>query len=74
MFGATPVAQAGKLLIAVSGPRPAVEVVSPYLKGVLARDVLVVSEIPEKAVLLKTIGSVVTLITSCFSLTYAETS
>ena len=44
--------------MALSGPKSAIEVISPYLKGVLARDVLIVSEIPEKAVLLKTIGSI----------------
>lgn len=56
MFGATPVAEAGKLLIAISGPQSAIEKALPYLKGVLARDVFIVSDVPEKAVLLKTIG------------------
>lgn len=60
VFGATPVAEAGTLLIAVSGPDSAVQEVKPLLRNALAREVLVVSEDTDKAVLLKTIGCVVT--------------
>lgn len=49
-------AEAGRLLVAVSGPSAAVQKVMPLLRGALARDVIVVSDAAEKAVLLKTIG------------------
>lgn len=56
VFGATPVAEAGTLLIAISGPDAAIQTVKPLLRDALAREVLVVSEDADKAVLLKTIG------------------
>ena len=56
MFGATPAAQSGSVLMAMSGPSDAVAIVAPFGKGVIARDVMVVSDQPEKATLLKTLG------------------
>lgn len=58
MFGATPTAEAGQLLIAFAGADETYAVVAPLLKGVIAREVLVVGREPEKAVLLKTTGYV----------------
>ena len=60
VFGATPVAQAGKLLIAVAGPPEAIATVSPFLKGVIARNVIEVGEQQEKALLLKTTSNFIT--------------
>ena len=58
VFGATPAAEAGQLLIAFAGAEETYAVVSPLLKGVIAREVLFVGKDPEKAVLLKTTGYV----------------
>lgn len=60
VFGATPVAQAGRLLIAVAGPAQAIEKVQPFLKGVIARDVIYVSPDSSKALLLKTTSNFLT--------------
>lgn len=57
VFGAPPVAQAGRLLVAVAGPEAAVDRIVPYLRGVIARGVIRVGEDPAKALLLKTIGN-----------------
>ncbi|EMR66233.1 putative nad binding domain of 6-phosphogluconate dehydrogenase protein [Eutypa lata UCREL1] len=56
VFGATPVAEEGRLLVAFAGSAAAFERVSPFLKGVIAREVLRAGEAPEKAMLLKTTG------------------
>lgn len=56
MFGASPVAEAGQLLFAVAGPTAAVHCISPFLKGVMGRDVIALGEDVEKAGLLKTTG------------------
>ena len=56
VFGATPAAESGSVLMAMSGPSNAIEVVAPFGKGVIARDVMVVSDQPEQASLLKTLG------------------
>jgi 3-hydroxyisobutyrate dehydrogenase-like beta-hydroxyacid dehydrogenase len=58
VFGATPAAESGTVLMGMAGPSAAIEIVSPFGKGVLAREVMVVSEQPEKASLLKTLGCV----------------
>ena len=55
-FGATPVAEEGKLLMAVAGPVEAADRVTELIKGTLARDVLRVGEKAEMASLLKTAG------------------
>jgi 3-hydroxyisobutyrate dehydrogenase-like beta-hydroxyacid dehydrogenase len=59
VFGATPVAEQGKLLVAFAGSQHVYETIAPLLKGIIARDVLQVGEEPEKATLLKTTGQVV---------------
>jgi 3-hydroxyisobutyrate dehydrogenase-like beta-hydroxyacid dehydrogenase len=60
VFGSTPVAQAGQLLIAVAGPPSAISIISPFLQGVLARAVITVGPEPSKALLLKTTSNFVT--------------
>lgn len=60
VFGATAVAQAGHLLIAVAGPQEAITAISPFLKGVIARGVIQVGNEPEKALLLKTTSNFIT--------------
>ncbi|KAF1915098.1 hypothetical protein BDU57DRAFT_262458 [Ampelomyces quisqualis] len=57
VFGSTPVAQAGQLLIALAGPAAAIATIKPYLQGVLARAIMVVGSEPEKALVLKTTGN-----------------
>ncbi|KAK6077375.1 3-hydroxyisobutyrate dehydrogenase, mitochondrial 1 [Seiridium cupressi] len=57
VFGASPAAAAGTVLAAFAGPEVVLKTVSPLLKGVLAREVLVVGLEPEKALLLKTTGN-----------------
>jgi 3-hydroxyisobutyrate dehydrogenase-like beta-hydroxyacid dehydrogenase len=60
VFGSTPVAQAGQLLIALAGPAHAIQTISPFLQGVLARSIIVVGDEPEKALLLKTTSNFIT--------------
>ncbi|KAF2121007.1 NAD binding domain of 6-phosphogluconate dehydrogenase-domain-containing protein [Lophiotrema nucula] len=60
VFGATPLAQAGKLLSAVAGPSNAIQKISPFLKGVIARNVIQVGHEPSKALLLKTTSNYIT--------------
>jgi 3-hydroxyisobutyrate dehydrogenase-like beta-hydroxyacid dehydrogenase len=60
VFGSTPVAQAGQLLIALAGPADAISTITPFLQGVLARSVIVVGNEPEKALLLKTSSNFIT--------------
>lgn len=57
VFGASPAAAAGTLLAAFAGPDDVLQAASPLLKGVMAREVLVVGTEPEKAILLKTTGN-----------------
>jgi len=57
VFGAPTVARAGQLLVAVAGPNTAVDRITPYLKGVIARGVMHVGDDPAKALLLKTTGN-----------------
>ncbi|KAF2691211.1 6-phosphogluconate dehydrogenase-like protein NAD-binding protein [Lentithecium fluviatile CBS 122367] len=60
VFGATPLAQAGQLLISVAGPAPAISTITPFLQGVLARAVINVGPDPSKALLLKTTSNFIT--------------
>ncbi|KAL5429129.1 hypothetical protein PMIN04_000371 [Paraphaeosphaeria minitans] len=53
VFGPPPTARAGQLLVAVAGPSQAIEILAPYLQGVIARAVIRVGEDPSKALLLK---------------------
>ncbi len=54
VFGATPVARTGQLLVAVAGPAPAVTLISPFLESAIARRVLTAGDEPAQALLLKT--------------------
>lgn len=57
VFGPPPSAEKGQLMMALAGPkREFLEMLSHALKGVLAQDILIVSDVPEKAVLMKTLG------------------
>ncbi|KAK7193628.1 hypothetical protein DPSP01_000181 [Paraphaeosphaeria sporulosa] len=53
VFGPPPTARTGQLLVAVAGPSQAIEILAPYLHGVIARGVIRVGEEPSKALLLK---------------------
>ncbi|KAI1820067.1 hypothetical protein F4861DRAFT_90410 [Xylaria intraflava] len=57
VFGATPVAEQGRLLVAFAGPRHVYEKIAPLLGNAIAREVLQVGEEPEKAMLLKAAGN-----------------
>ncbi|KAJ6180535.1 hypothetical protein N7519_010996 [Penicillium mononematosum] len=57
VFGATPAAESGTVLMAMGGPSKAIDRIVPFGKGVLAREVMIVSDQPEKATLLKTLGN-----------------
>ncbi|EKD21799.1 6-phosphogluconate dehydrogenase family protein [Drepanopeziza brunnea f. sp. 'multigermtubi' MB_m1] len=54
--GASPVAEAGKLLFIVAGPTEATEAIAPYLKGVMGREVINLGEDVSKSSLMKTAG------------------
>jgi 3-hydroxyisobutyrate dehydrogenase-like beta-hydroxyacid dehydrogenase len=56
VFGATPAAESGTVLMAMGGPSQAIDRIAPFGKGVLAREVMIVSDQPEKATMLKTLG------------------
>lgn len=57
VFGPPPSAISGELLMAVAGSnRRALEMLAQAFKGVIAREVMVVSDLQEKALLLKTLG------------------
>lgn len=57
VFGPPPSAVSGQLLMAVAGSnRQGLEMLAEAFRGVIAQDVLIVSDLPEKAVLLKTLG------------------
>ncbi|PVI08460.1 NAD(P)-binding protein [Periconia macrospinosa] len=60
VFGATPTAQAGQLLMALGGPEPAISTAQPYLVGVLARGTIPVGPEPSKALLLKSTSNFIT--------------
>lgn len=42
--------------MAMAGPSQAIDKIAQFGKGVIARDVMIVSDQPEKATLLKTLG------------------
>lgn len=56
VFGASPVAAAGQLLYILAGPNAAIEAISPYLVGVMARGSIRLGEDVRQASLLKTAG------------------
>ncbi|CAI7637160.1 unnamed protein product [Penicillium glandicola] len=57
IFGSAPMATERKILMVAAGARCTIHKISPYIKGVIARDILEVAEEPEKASLLKIIGN-----------------
>ncbi|KAJ6131259.1 hypothetical protein N7523_001719 [Penicillium sp. IBT 18751x] len=57
VFGSAPMAAERKILMVTAGPPCMIKRISPYIKGVIARDMLEVAEQPEKASLLKIIGN-----------------
>ncbi|OQD95360.1 hypothetical protein PENVUL_c114G08048 [Penicillium vulpinum] len=59
VFGSAPMAVDRRILIVAAGARCAIHRISPYIKGVVARDILEVAKQPEKASLLKIIGNFV---------------
>ncbi|KAI4707792.1 hypothetical protein J4E89_007420 [Alternaria sp. Ai002NY15] len=60
VFGATPLAQAGRLLMAIAGPASAITPILPFLENVIARAVIRVGEEPSQALLLKTTSNFIT--------------
>ncbi|KAH7324967.1 NAD binding domain of 6-phosphogluconate dehydrogenase [Stachybotrys elegans] len=60
VFGASPVAAAGKLLWIVAGPDDAFQTISPFIEGVMGRAVIRVGEDVRKASLMKTAGNFLT--------------
>ncbi|KAH7414466.1 hypothetical protein DE146DRAFT_731913 [Phaeosphaeria sp. MPI-PUGE-AT-0046c] len=60
VFGSTPVAQAGQILIALAGPPPAISRIKPLLQNVLARGIIEVGAEPKQAILLKTSSNFIT--------------
>lgn len=56
IFGSAPMAAERKILVVAAGAPSTIARVSPYIKGVIARDMLHVAPEAEKASLLKLIG------------------
>ncbi|KAJ5888976.1 hypothetical protein N7495_009017 [Penicillium taxi] len=56
VFGSAQMAAERKILMVAAGPECAIHRISPYIKGVIARDMIEVAQQPEKAALLKIIG------------------
>ncbi|KAL4790758.1 hypothetical protein BDV19DRAFT_393815 [Aspergillus venezuelensis] len=61
VFGASPVAAAGKLIFAVAGPEAAVEVVKPYIQDVMGRSIIDMGEDITMSSLLKICGNILVL-------------
>ncbi|KAJ5190067.1 hypothetical protein N7472_009081 [Penicillium cf. griseofulvum] len=59
VFGSAPMAAERKILMVAAGARCTIHRISPYIKGVIARDMLEVADEPQKASLLKIIGNFV---------------
>jgi 3-hydroxyisobutyrate dehydrogenase-like beta-hydroxyacid dehydrogenase len=58
VFGAPAMADAGKLIAVMAGPKSSVEKIRPYYKGVMARaEIDMAGEKPEKATLMKIVGN-----------------
>ena len=56
VFGASPMAEAGKLIFCVAGPAEAITSVKPYLVGVMGKAVIELGEDVSKSSLLKIAG------------------
>ncbi|TDZ41080.1 Glyoxylate/succinic semialdehyde reductase 1 [Colletotrichum trifolii] len=62
VFGASPVAQAGRLIFAMAGPRTMVERLEPLIQGVMGRKVINMGEDVAKALMLKVTGNVLLVV------------
>ncbi|KAI5460377.1 NAD binding domain of 6-phosphogluconate dehydrogenase-domain-containing protein [Mariannaea sp. PMI_226] len=60
VFGASPVAAQGQLLWIVAGPDDAVELISPFLVGVMGRGVIRVGQDVRQSSMMKTTGNFIT--------------
>lgn len=56
MFGSSPMAEDRKILIVLAGDLSGIKKLASYLKGVIARETITVSDKSEKAALLKIMG------------------
>lgn len=56
VFGASPVAAAGKLIFAMGGPHKAVDTLRPYIIDVMAKKIMYLGEDVRKGSLLKITG------------------
>ncbi|KAE8414954.1 NAD binding domain of 6-phosphogluconate dehydrogenase-domain-containing protein [Aspergillus pseudocaelatus] len=57
VFGSSPMAEDRKILIVLAGDLSGIKELAPYLKGVIARETITVSDKSEKAALLKIMGN-----------------
>ncbi|KAI1844045.1 hypothetical protein JX265_009691 [Neoarthrinium moseri] len=60
VFGASPVAEAGRLIFVSAGPESARMAIDPYLKGVMGRSIIDMGEDVSKSSLLKIAGNICT--------------
>lgn len=58
VFGASPMAEAGKLIFVTAGPAAATEKIAPYLQDVMGRSVIAMGEDVSKSSLLKIAGNI----------------
>lgn len=58
VFGASPMAEAGKLIFVTAGPEAATTKIAPYLKGVMGRSVIPMGTEVSKSSLLKIAGNI----------------
>ncbi|KAH9219501.1 6-phosphogluconate dehydrogenase [Leptodontidium sp. 2 PMI_412] len=58
VFGASPMAEAGKLIFVVAGPETATTRVAPYLKDVMGRSVISMGTVVSQSSLLKIAGNI----------------
>ncbi|KAK6088775.1 6-phosphogluconate dehydrogenase family protein [Seiridium cupressi] len=58
VFGASPMAEAGKLIFVTAGPSSATQRIAPYLKDVMGRSVIDMGEEVSKSSLLKIAGNI----------------
>ncbi|KAL1599454.1 hypothetical protein SLS60_007257 [Paraconiothyrium brasiliense] len=58
VFGASPVAAAGKLIFAMAGPQDQISRVSPYIQGVMGRQIINMGADVQKSSLLKISGNI----------------
>ncbi|QMW26797.1 hypothetical protein G4B84_002042 [Aspergillus flavus NRRL3357] len=61
VFGASPVAAAGKLIFAVAGPAAAVETVRPLIMNIMGRSIIDMGEDVRKSSLLKLSGNILVI-------------